>query len=60
MLDEETHPDKILVQFKAADERLQKAHLLMDEVMVNNKSFFEQFLVVRFITSLRLLQYGTE
>jgi DNA-binding FrmR family transcriptional regulator len=33
MLDEETDPDKILVQFKAADKGLQKAHyLLMDEV----------------------------
>lgn len=33
MLDEETDPDKILVQFKAADQGLQKAHyLLMDEV----------------------------
>ena len=32
-LDEETDPDKILVQFKAADKGLQKAHyLLMDEV----------------------------
>ena len=32
MLDEETDPDKILVQFKAADKGLQKAHyLLMDE-----------------------------
>lgn len=33
MLDEETDPDKILIQFKAADQGLQKAHyLLMDEV----------------------------
>ncbi len=33
MLDEETNPDKIPVQFKAADKGLQKAHyLLMDEV----------------------------
>jgi CsoR family transcriptional regulator, copper-sensing transcriptional repressor len=33
MLDAETDPDKILVQFKAADQGLQKAHyLLMDEV----------------------------
>lgn len=33
MLDEEIDPDKILVQFKAADQGLQKAHyLLMDEV----------------------------
>lgn len=33
MLDEETDPDKIMVQFKAADQGLQKAHyLLMDEV----------------------------
>ncbi len=33
MLDEETDPDKILVQIKAADKGLQKAHyLLMDEV----------------------------
>lgn len=33
MLDEETDPDKILVQFKAADKGLQKAHyLMMDEV----------------------------
>ncbi len=33
MLDDETDPDKILVQFKAADQGLQKAHyLLMDEV----------------------------
>lgn len=33
MLDEETDPDKILVQFKAADQGLQKAHyLLLDEV----------------------------
>ncbi len=26
MLDEETDPDKILIQFKAADQGLQKAH----------------------------------
>lgn len=33
MLGEETDPDKILIQFKAADQGLQKAHyLLMDEV----------------------------
>jgi DNA-binding FrmR family transcriptional regulator len=33
MLDDETDPDKILVQFKAADQGLQKAHyILMDEV----------------------------
>jgi len=33
MLDEETDPDKILVQVKAADQGLQKAHyLLIDEV----------------------------
>jgi DNA-binding FrmR family transcriptional regulator len=33
MLDEETDPDKILIQVKAADQGLQKAHyLLMDEV----------------------------
>lgn len=33
MLDEETDPDKVLIQFKAADQGLQKAHyLLMDEV----------------------------
>jgi DNA-binding FrmR family transcriptional regulator len=33
MLDEETDPDKILIQFKAADQGLQKAHhLLLDEV----------------------------
>lgn len=33
MLDQETDPDKILVQFKAADQGLQKAHyLMMDEV----------------------------
>lgn len=33
MLDEETDLDKILVQFKAADKGLQKAHyLLLDEV----------------------------
>ncbi len=33
MLDAETDPYKILVQFKAADQGLQKAHyLLMDEV----------------------------
>ena len=33
MLDEETDPDKMLVQFKAADQGLQKAHyLMMDEV----------------------------
>lgn len=33
MLDGESDPDKILVQFKAADQGLQKAHyLLMDEV----------------------------
>ncbi len=33
MLDEEHDPEKILVQFKAADKGLQKAHyLLMDEV----------------------------
>jgi CsoR family transcriptional regulator, copper-sensing transcriptional repressor len=33
MLGTETDPDKILVQFKAADKGLQKAHyLLMDEV----------------------------
>lgn len=33
MLDEETDLDKILIQFKAADQGLQKAHyLLMDEV----------------------------
>ena len=33
MLDEETDPDKILVQFKAADQGLQKTHhLLLDEV----------------------------
>lgn len=33
MLDEEIDPDKILVQVKAADQGLQKAHyLLMDEV----------------------------
>lgn len=33
MLDEETGPDRILIQFKAADQALQKAHyLLMDEV----------------------------
>ncbi len=33
MLDEETDPDKILVQVKAADRGLQKAHyLLIDEV----------------------------
>lgn len=32
-LDEETDPDKILIQMKAADQGLQKAHyLLMDEV----------------------------
>lgn len=33
MLDDETDLDKILIQFKAADQGLQKAHyLLMDEV----------------------------
>ncbi len=33
MLDEESDPDKILLQFKAADKGLQKTHyLLMDEV----------------------------
>lgn len=33
MLDEDTDPDKMLVQFKAADQGLQKAHyLMMDEV----------------------------
>ena len=33
MLDEETDPDKMLVQFKAANQGLQKAHyLMMDEV----------------------------
>jgi DNA-binding FrmR family transcriptional regulator len=33
MMDNDTDPDKILVQFKAADQGLQKAHyLLMDEV----------------------------
>ncbi len=33
MLDEETDPDKILIQFKAADQGLQKVHyLLLDEV----------------------------
>lgn len=33
MLDEETDPDKMLIQFKAADQGLQKAHyLMMDEV----------------------------
>lgn len=33
MLDEETDPEKILIQFKAADQGLQKAHyLLLDEV----------------------------
>ena len=33
MLDGETDPDKILIQIKAADQGLQKAHyLLMDEV----------------------------
>jgi DNA-binding FrmR family transcriptional regulator len=33
MLDEETDPDKILIQVKAADHGLQKArHLLLDEV----------------------------
>lgn len=38
MLDEETDPDKILMQFKAAEHGLQKAHyLLMDEVF--RKSF---------------------
>ncbi len=31
--DEETDPEKVLIQFKAADQGLQKAHyLLMDEV----------------------------
>jgi len=33
MLDEETDPEKVLVQFKAADKGLQKAHyLLLDDV----------------------------
>ena len=33
MLDEDTDPDKILIQLKAADQGLQKAHhLMMDEV----------------------------
>lgn len=33
MMDADTDPDKILVQFKAADQGLQKAHyLLLDEV----------------------------
>ncbi len=33
MLDEDTDPDKILMQLKAADQSLQKAHyLMMDEV----------------------------
>lgn len=33
MLDKETDPEKILIQFKAADQGLQKAHyLLLDEV----------------------------
>jgi hypothetical protein len=33
MLDDETYPDKILIQVKAADQGLQKAHyLLMNEV----------------------------
>ncbi len=33
MLDEDTDPDKILIQLKAADHGLQKAHhLMMDEV----------------------------
>ncbi len=33
MLDDETDPDKLLIQFKAADKGLQKAHhLLLDEV----------------------------
>lgn len=33
MLDEETDPERILIQFKAADQGLQKAHyLLLDEV----------------------------
>ncbi len=33
MLDEDTEPDKILIQLKAADKGLQKAHyLMMDEV----------------------------
>jgi len=37
MLDQETEPDKILIQFKAADQGLQKAHyLLMDEVFRKN------------------------
>ncbi len=33
MLDDETDPEKVLIQFKAADKGLQKAHhLLLDEV----------------------------
>ena len=37
MLDDETDLDKILIQFKAADQGLQKAHyLLMDEVFRKN------------------------